>query len=265
LRAGEDIERDEFEDAAGGAEGGIQAALITDRTRIAFDDGGEAHGLAADEIDGGGVGEDLADAADDAAAEDNGGADDEVEIFAFADGETLPPAGEIAADDAGVFGAVAGVSGETEDGFEAGDLALHLGVLLDGEFVGGVEAGEVASGLDELGVGVETEGPVFLEVAGIGGGDTDGGGELEEGGAGEDLEDRGDHQPRGDEKTEREERTGLVETFGHGAAVKWWGRYGPRKTRKTRKKGTAWIESRRPRDLGWRVLQTASILPASRD
>ena len=88
--AGKDVEWDELDDAAGGAEGGVESALVTDRAGVAFDDGGEADGLAADEIDGSRVGENLADAADDAAAEDDGSAHGEFVIVARAAGPAAP-------------------------------------------------------------------------------------------------------------------------------------------------------------------------------
>ena len=177
--AGKDVERDKLDHAAGRAEGGIETALVTDGPGIALDDGRETHGLTADQVDGGGVGKDFAYATNDTPAKDHGGADDEVKVFAFADGEALPPAGKIAAHNAGMFGAIAGVGREAKNGFESGDLTLHLDVLLDGEIVRGIEAGEIATGLDQLAVRTETQGPVFLEIAGVGRSDADRGGEFE--------------------------------------------------------------------------------------
>ena len=191
--------------------------MVTDGPGIALDDGRETHGLTADQVDGGGVGEDLADATNNTPAKDHGGADDEVKVFAFANGETLPPAGKIAAHNAGMFGAIAGVRRESKNGFESGDLTLHLDVLLDGEIVRGIEAGEIATGLDQLAVRTETQGPVFLEIAGVGGGDADRGGELEKGRPGERFDDGRDDEPSGDDKPQREKRAGLIEAFGHGA------------------------------------------------
>lgn len=184
--------------------------MITDRAGVAFDDGGEAHRLATDEIHGGGIGENFADSTDDTAAKNDRRADREVVIFAFADGETLPPTGEIAADDACVLRLITAVRRQTEDAFEAGDFTLHLDVLLDGEIVGSIEAGEVAAGLDELAVGVEPERPVFLEIACVRGRDTHGRGEFEERGAGKGLENGGYHEPCGHDQTEREKRSSLV-------------------------------------------------------
>lgn len=217
--AGKDVERDKLNDAAGRAEGGIEAALVTDGPDIALDDGRETHGLAANKIDGSGVGKDLAHATDDAPAENNRGADGEVEVFAFADGETLPPARKIAAHNAGMFGAVAGVRRQAKNGFEAGDLTLHLDVLLDREIVGSVEAGEIATGFDQLAVRAEPQGPVFLEIAGVGRSDADRGGELEKRRSGERFDDGRDDEPSGDDKPEGEKRASLIEAFGHGAQI----------------------------------------------
>jgi len=128
-----------------------------------------------------------------------------------------------------VFGTVAGVGRETEEALEAGDLALHLDVLLNRDVVGGDQAGDIAAGLDEFVVGAEAEGPIFLKIAGVGDGDADGRGEFEERGAGEGLDDGGDEEPRGDDKPESEKRAGLVEAFGHESgwrnrSVRWSGR-----------------------------------------
>jgi AAA ATPase containing von Willebrand factor type A (vWA) domain len=212
--AGVDVERDEFENAFGGTVGGVDAALKADGAVVVFDEGGDANGGAADEVDDAGVGVDLGDAADDAAAEHDGGADGDAVIGAFAEGHALPPGGEIAAGDAGVFGAEVGVGGEAEEFFEAFDLRAEFGVLLDGEGVLGVKAGEVASGFDEVAFGMSAQRPVFLEIAGVGGGDGDGRGEFEEGGAGEGLDAGGEYQPNGDDEAQGEKRAGLVEAAG---------------------------------------------------
>ena len=118
-----------------------------------------------------------------------------------------------------MFGTVAGVRRQAKNGFEAGDLTLHLDVLLDGEIVGSVEAGEIATGLDQLAVRTESQGPVFLEIAGVGRGDADRGGELKKRRAGKRFDDGRHDEPSGDDKPQREKRAGLIEAFGHGAQI----------------------------------------------
>ena len=216
--AGEDAQRHELDHAAGGVEGGVDAALEADGLGLALDDAGQPDAGVADELDDGGVGADFTDAPDDAAAKDDGRADRDAVIPALADRQLLPPAGEVTAHDAGVFRAVVGVGGQLQEFLKPGDLGLERGILLDGVFVGGGEASEIAPRLDELAVGVEAERPVFLEVAGVGGGDGDGGLQLDEAGAGERLHHDRHDQPRDDDDNERQEGAGLIEAFrGHGA------------------------------------------------
>ena len=82
---------------------------------FALDDAGEADVGAANEFDYGGRGIDLRHATDDSAAEHDGRAGGEAEVFPFAQYDALPPTGKIAAGDAGVFEPVIIVRGQPEE------------------------------------------------------------------------------------------------------------------------------------------------------
>jgi hypothetical protein len=78
-----------------------------------LDDAGEADVGAANEFDYGGRGIDLRHATDDSAAEHDGRAGGEAEVFPFAQDDALPPTGKIAPGDAGVLEPVAPASETT--------------------------------------------------------------------------------------------------------------------------------------------------------
>eukprot|EP01012_Entosiphon_sulcatum_P024835 TRINITY_DN30092_c0_g1_i1.p1 TRINITY_DN30092_c0_g1~~TRINITY_DN30092_c0_g1_i1.p1 ORF type:complete len:301 (-),score=46.99 TRINITY_DN30092_c0_g1_i1:568-1470(-) len=202
LRAGEEVERHGFDDALRRAQSGIDASLVAEDVVVALDDAGESEVLARDKFDDGRGGINLRDVADDAAAEHHGGADGEAEVFALAEDDALPPAGKIAAGDAGVFETIVVIGGEPQQCLEARQAGLELGILLHGKFVGGVDAGEIAAGDDEFVVRVQAECPIFLETARIVGGDGDGRREFEETGASKRLEADRHEEPGDDDEPE---------------------------------------------------------------
>ena len=165
---GEDIERHKLNHAAGRAEGRAEAALIADGARVALERRGEAHLRAADEIDDGGVGMDLGHAADHAAGENHRRADGEAVVAALADHQPLPPGGKITPDDARGLGAVVFKRRQAQQALEAGDVPVERDIFLHFQFVGGVEAGEVAAGLDKLVLGVVAQRPEILQVPRVG-------------------------------------------------------------------------------------------------
>lgn len=72
------------------------------------------------------------------------------------DGEMLLLCVEIVVNDVGCFWVIVLENGKLEEFFEVVDFVFECGVFLDGEFVGGVEMGELLVGFDEFvfGVGV---------------------------------------------------------------------------------------------------------------
>src|SRR6185295_6961240 len=118
--------------ALGRVEGGVHATLEADRLGFALDDAGQAHAGGANQLDDGGVGVDFADAADDAAAEDDGSADGDAVVLDLADDDPLPPAREIPSHHARDLGAVVGIGRQFEQFLEPDDLGLKAGVLLHG-------------------------------------------------------------------------------------------------------------------------------------
>ena len=89
--------------------------------------------------------------------------------------------------------------------------------MLHGKFVGGIEPGEIAAGLDQFVVGMEPEAPIFLQIARVRSRDGHRRRKLEKRRPGEGLDGDGQHQPGGDDKAEREKRSALIEALeGHG-------------------------------------------------
>lgn len=102
---------------------------------------------------------------------------------------------------------------QAEQAFQAFDLAPQGLLLLDLQFVGGVEPGQVAPSLEESALGMHAVSPERLEITDERGRKQDRGLELVETHPQEGPAEHGQEDPGGNEHAKGEEGAGLNESF----------------------------------------------------